>query len=98
MSSSYRGLCPNGNGAPLGGGQLFTHFQSGAAPGPGERRMVLIGKRLALAAALLLVLKPSPVYPQSDAIKLRKDNFHVLSAQMKDIVQGLGNGLPRDEG
>jgi cytochrome c556 len=56
--------------------------------------MVLIGKRLALAAALLLVLKPSPVYPQSDAIKLRKDNFHVLSAQMKDIVQGLGNGLP----
>jgi cytochrome c556 len=47
-----------------------------------------------LIATLLFVLRPAPAYPQEDAIKLRKDNFHVLSGQMKDIVQGLGNGLP----
>lgn len=56
--------------------------------------MVLISTRLILAAALLSALRPSPAYPQADAIKLRKDNFHVLSVQMRDIVQGLGNGLP----
>jgi cytochrome c556 len=39
------------------------------------------------------MLGPAPAYPQADAIKLRKDNFHVLSAQMRDIVLGLGNGL-----
>lgn len=29
-----------------------------------------------------------------DAIKARKDNFHVLSDRMRDIVKGLGDGLP----
>jgi cytochrome c556 len=56
--------------------------------------MALIGMRLVLTAALLFVLNPAPAYPQADAITLRKDNFRVLSVQMRDIVQGLGNGLP----
>jgi cytochrome c556 len=47
-----------------------------------------------LAVALLPVLYPTPAFSQADAIKLRKDNFHVLSAQMRDIVLGLGSGLP----
>jgi cytochrome c556 len=50
--------------------------------------------RVVLAVAFLLILRPAPAFPQADAIELRKDNFHVLSAQMRDIVQGLGNGLP----
>lgn len=47
-----------------------------------------------MAVAFLLGLRPAPAFPQADAVKLRKDNFHVLSAQMKDVVQGLGSGLP----
>ena len=57
-------------------------------------KLAHIGMRSLLVATLLFVLRPGLAYPQADVIKLRKDNFHVLSAQMKDIVQGLGNGLP----
>jgi cytochrome c556 len=64
-----------------------------------ERTMVAAekvrtGTRLVLTALLLFVLRPELAYPQADAIKARKDNFHVLSEQMKAIVQGLGDGLP----
>jgi cytochrome c556 len=57
-------------------------------------KLAHIGMRSLLVATLLFVLRPGLAYPQADVIKLRKDNFHVLSRQMKDIVQGLGNGLP----
>jgi cytochrome c556 len=94
MSSSFRGLWLNGTGSRFGGGLSLTQFQTAAVLGFRVRRIVLIGKRLVLTAALLIVLRPAPACSQADAIKLRKDNFHALSAQMRDIVQGLGNGLP----
>src|SRR5271156_6169286 len=58
------------------------------------RKMAHIEITALLIVTLLFLLRPAPAYPQADAIKLRKDNFHVLSGQMRDIVQGLGNGLP----
>jgi cytochrome c556 len=72
----------------------LTQFHTAAVPGHRARRIALIGKSLILIAALLFVLRPAPACSQAEAINLRKDNFHVLSAQMRDIVQGLGNGLP----
>jgi cytochrome c556 len=94
MSRSFRSLRSNGTGARFGGGFSLTQFQAAVVPRFRVSRIALIGKRLILIAALLFVLRPAPARSQAEAIKLRKDNFHVLSAQMKDIVQGLGNGLP----
>ena len=94
MSRSLRSLRSNGTGAGFGGGFSLTQFQTVVVPRFRAWRIALIGKRFVLAAALLFVLRPVPACSQAEMIKLRKDNFHVLSAQMKDIVQGLGNGLP----
>ena len=54
----------------------------------------------ALVASALLVAAPHPLaaqsHPQSppQAIKARKDNFKVLSEAMRDLVKGLGDGVP----
>lgn len=54
----------------------------------------------ALVASALLVAAPHPLaaqpQPQSppQAIKARKDNFKVLSEAMRDLVKGLGDGVP----
>jgi cytochrome c556 len=56
---------------------------------------VICSLRCGIPVVILLVgLTPSHAYPQADAIKSRKDNFHVLSEQMKRVVQGLGDGVP----
>ena len=57
-------------------------------------KMTGIAMTLVATAMLLFVLPLEAAYSQADAIKARKDNFHVLSEQMKAIVQGLGDGLP----
>jgi cytochrome c556 len=57
-------------------------------------RMARIAMTLVATAMVVFVLPLGPAYSQADAIKARKDNFHVLSEQMKAIVQGLGDGLP----
>lgn len=58
----------------------------------------------ALVASAVLVAVPHPLAaqpPQSppqesqpQAIKARKDNFKVLSEAMRDLVKGLGDGVP----
>ena len=49
---------------------------------------------LVATAMLVFVLPLVSANSQADAIMARKHNFHVLSEQMKAIVQGLGDGLP----
>jgi cytochrome c556 len=56
--------------------------------------MARVAMTLVATAMLVFVLPREPAYSRADAIKARKDNFHVLSGQMKAIVQGLGDGLP----
>lgn len=41
--------------------------------------------------ASLLIVGPARA---EDWIAIRKDNFHALSDRMRDIVKGLGDGLP----
>lgn len=94
MWSSFASSAPGGDDTPFGGGPRSLDLQTAAASGRRIPGSALTGMRVVLAVALLLVVRPVPAHPQADAIRLRKDNFHVLSAQMKDIVQGLGNGLP----
>lgn len=47
--------------------------------------------RLTGAVALALMLGGAGA---QDAIKARQDNFQLLSDQMKQVVKGLGDGLP----
>ena len=94
MWSLLRGLLSGDDDKPVGGGPPLVRLQTAAAMGLHASGSTLTDTRMVLAMAFLLVLGPSPAFPQADAIKLREDNFHVLSAQMRDIVQGLGNGLP----
>lgn len=54
-------------------------------------RRMLVLLRLGLAAGAATV--PGSAGAQ-DAVKARQDNFHVLSDRMRDIVKGLGDGLP----
>ncbi len=54
-------------------------------------RRLLVVTRLAFAACVLVMLGGADA---QDAIKARKDNFHVLSVQMRNIIKGLGDGLP----
>ena len=49
---------------------------------------------LLAAGVVVAVLGLGTAHSQTDAIKARKDNFHALSDQMRDIVKGLGDGLP----
>lgn len=66
--------------------------------------MTDLSASLASVAACLLLLsgaagawaqgQPVTVAAPADVIAARKDNFHVLSDQMRDIVKGLGNGVP----
>ncbi|HUB13764.1 MAG TPA: cytochrome c [Acetobacteraceae bacterium] len=57
-------------------------------------RMACIAMALVATAILVIVLPLGSANSQADAITARKHNFHVLSEQMKAIVQGLGDGLP----
>lgn len=58
-------------------------------------RRVICSLRCVIPVVILLVgADTKSRVPQADAIKSRKDTFHVLSEQMKRVIQGLGDGVP----